>query len=124
MPLQQLQQRRRITPFGDRIEETAVEQQIGVVRGLPILRRVGTRIGGAQVENDADVPRQLPRSETLHRHGMRQYAVIRHGDRPFEVHHARVVQVIQVTGLHRHDRLVEGEPVGDPIAKQTEQVSA
>ena len=30
------------------------------------------------------------------------------------------MQVIQVTGLHRHDRLVEGEPVGDPIAKQTE----
>ncbi|MNQ80662.1 hypothetical protein D3C85_956510 [compost metagenome] len=78
------------------------------------------RIGGGQVQDDADLAILTEGPVTLHRRGMSQHGVIGHGGGAAKIHHVRIVEVVEVAPLHRHDRLVEGEPVLDLVTEQPE----
>ena len=62
----------------------------------------------------------MPGAVGLNRLRMGQHRVIRHGGRPAEIHYVGVVEVVQITAFHRHDRLVEGKPVQHAVAEQLE----
>ena len=94
-----------------RIQEAAVEHQIGDVGRLQIRRMLGTRIGGGQVQDDADLAILALGAIGLHSLGVGQHGVVSHGGGSAKIHHVRVVEVVEVTPFHRHYRFVEGEPV-------------
>ncbi|MNV77615.1 hypothetical protein D3C71_1710540 [compost metagenome] len=88
--------------------------------GHAIFLAVRTRIGRAQVQNNAYRALVAQRPELLHRFGMGQHAVISHRDCPFKINHARIMQVVQIARFDRHNRLVKSKPMSDPIAEQAE----
>ncbi len=118
MRFQHRHQIRRVFAAQHRVEEAAVEQQIAVVRGFHVRRILRARIGRRQVQHDANLTGIMPGAEGANRLRMGQHRVIGHGRRATEIDHVRVVEVIQIPALYRHNRLVKGKPVHDPIAKK------
>ncbi|MNG74596.1 hypothetical protein D3C79_330840 [compost metagenome] len=89
-----------------------------MVRGIHIRRILRTRVGWRQVQHDTDLPGVKPGAKRPHRRRMRQHRVVCHRRRPLEIDHIGVVEIIQVAAFDRHNRLIEGEPMHHPVAKQ------
>ena len=113
-----LAQRFREFMFYQRVKEAAVKKQVGIPGGLFIRVAVGERIARSQVEHHADLARQRQFTISRYRFGMRQHNVKRHLRRQPAIFLTRIVEVVQVASLNRYNRLVEGYPVFNLMAKQ------
>ena len=104
--------------FYQRVKEAAVKKQVGIPGGFFIRVAVGEGIARGQVEHHADLARQRQFTISRYRFGVRQHNVKRHLRRQPAIFLTWIVEVVQVASLNRHNRLVEGYPVFNLMAKQ------
>ncbi len=104
-----------------RVQEALVGEELGDVGGASVGGIFGTRIGGREVEHDADlgVGQDLMAGTDSQRAGERR--VVGNLCRGLRVDPAGIVVLLQIAALHVHDGLVERVPALDDVAEQLER---
>ncbi len=90
------------------------------MRGMKVRLVPASRIGRRQVEDDANLASLARLLIRLDGKGTRQDRMIGDLDGALEIHHVRIMEVVQIASLDRDDRFVVREPFRHAVPEQLE----
>ncbi len=89
-----------------RVQEGTVEQDVRQMRGMKVRLVLASRIGRRQVEDDANLTSLARLLIRLDGMGTRQDRMIGDLDSALDIHHVRIMEVVQIASLDRDDWFV------------------